>query len=134
VIVLPVLAALHGPSRRRLRRLVPLVPLPISALFVFSYVVAQLSLFVLPALSTLKAGAFEQARIVDGPFGDYVAWAIVAVYPLGRKPFSEVQELVMALLVALTAWTIFKAASRTAEAPLRQAIVEKRHSVGAARG
>jgi hypothetical protein len=106
VIAVPLLAALKPRTRDRLGRLMPLVPLPIAALFLFNYVVSQAALFVVPFLSELRAHALDSARILDGSAGDILAVVVVALYPISRGPSAEVQELVISLLAVFTAWTV----------------------------
>jgi hypothetical protein len=114
VLVVPVVAALYAPARRRLRRLVPIVPLWLGALFVLNYLVSQVALLAAPLLSDVRAAALESAHILDGAVGDYLAVVIVAIYPLSRGWSAEIQELAISLLAVLTAWTVLKELSHEA--------------------
>jgi hypothetical protein len=105
ILLIPLLAALHEPSRARLRRLVPIVPLWIGLLFFANYVLAQVSLFAAPVMSEVRAQTLEAAERAVGPS---LAGLVTAVYPLNRAPLAEVQELVVALLAVLTAWVVLK--------------------------
>jgi hypothetical protein len=125
VLVVPLAAALSRRARRLLDRLVPLVPLPLGALFLLNYVVSQFALFTVPLLDGDQALAIEAAQVVQGALGDVGALVLAAVYPINRSPLGEVQELVVSLLAVLTAWIVLKrlpepsparGASREAEA------------------
>ena len=108
VLVAPLLAALSGGARRRLERLVPLVPLPLGALFIVNYVASQISVFAVPGLDWLQAQAIASAQVVQGALGDAGVLVLAAVYPINRSPLGEVQELVVSLLAVITAWVVFR--------------------------
>ena len=108
VLVAPLLAALSSGARRRLERIVPLVPLPLGALFLLNYVASQISVFAVPGLDWLQAQAIASAQVVQGALGDVGVLVLAAVYPINRSPLGEVQELVVALLAVVTAWVVFR--------------------------
>ena len=105
ILLVPLAVALWEPARRRLPRLVPIVPLWIGLLFLANYVVAQIALFVVPVLSDVRAQTLETA---ESAVGHSLAVLVAAVYPLNRAPGAEVQELVVSLLAVLTATVVLR--------------------------
>ena len=84
VLAVPLLAALDGRARDLLRRIVPIIPLPLGLLFLLNYVLGQATLIVVPALSDhLPPSLLNSARI-------------------------EIQEANLSVLAALTAWHVFR--------------------------
>ncbi len=84
VLAVPLLAALDGRAHRLLRRIVPIIPIPLGLLFLLNYVLGQATLIVVPALSDhLPRSLLNAARI-------------------------EIQETNLSVLAALTAWYVFR--------------------------
>jgi hypothetical protein len=107
VVVIPFAAAANEKWASRLRRLVPIVPLRLSWLFILAYLVSQLAVLTFPVLAETRAHAFEAARFLDGLVGEVISALIVVTYPLNVYPNAEVRELVISVLAAYTGYVVF---------------------------
>ena len=108
VVVIPFAAAANDKWAGRIRRLVPIVPLRLSWLFILAYLVSQLAVLTFPALEETRAHAFEAAQFLDGLAGEVLSTLIVVAYPLNVYPNAEVRELVISVLAACTGYVVFR--------------------------